>query len=116
MSDYQDLRSTYDQWTNAKTALERAFTYRMHVLFMTPEGALTRDSIKEALDLRVKIIDDEANITTVQQTRQSDIANAMNNPEVIAAMLQNPQVQAMIAHMMSGGGAAGGGGMNQMDA
>jgi hypothetical protein len=116
VNGYQEFRSTYDQWTNAKTALERAFTYRMHVLFMTPEGTMLRDSLREVIDQRVKNIEDEAKAMIAHQTRQNDITNAMNNPEVIAAMMQNPQVQAMLAQMMRGGGAgAPSGGMNSMD-
>ena len=98
---YNDFRITYDQWNCAKTALEKAFIYRMHVLFMTPEGVMTREAFKDALDQREKAIGAAEKHAMEHRTRQNDIAQAIHSPEVIAAMLQNPQVQAMIAQMMS---------------
>jgi hypothetical protein len=102
---YNDFRITYDQWNCAKTALEKAFIYRMHVLFMTPEGVMTREALKDALDQREKAIGAVEKQALENRTRQNDIAQAIHSPEVIAAMLQNPQVQAMIAQMMNQGGA-----------
>jgi hypothetical protein len=57
------------------------------------------------LDQREKAIGAVEKQALENRTRQNDIAQAIHSPEVIAAMLQNPQVQAMIAQMMNQGGA-----------
>ena len=85
----------------------------MHVLFMTPEGTMAREGIKSALDFRESELIKVAERAAQHQVRNNDIQTAMQNPQMIAAMLQNPQVQAMITQMM--GGNAGTGGDTGMD-
>jgi hypothetical protein len=96
VNGYDEFKGVHDQWTTAKNALEKAWCYRMHVLFMTPEATLTRDGIRDALDQRERALDRD----NAKRTRQNDIQQAMNNPEVIAAMLQNPQMRAMFMQIM----------------
>jgi hypothetical protein len=110
---YREFKVTYDQWTLAKGAVDKAWIYRMHVLFMTPEGTMSREGIKSALDFREDELKKAAQLAAQHQVRQTDIQNAMNNPQMIAAMLQNPQVQAMFAQMMANN--AGNGGDTGMD-
>ena len=49
---YLDFKTTFDQWSIAKSAVEKSWLYRSHVLFTSPEGALSREGIKSALDQR----------------------------------------------------------------
>ena len=100
---YKDFRDQHEQWSRARNAIEKAFLYRMFVLFMTPDGTLSRESIKDALDRREIDVAHEMEQAVANQARQQDVNNMMMNPQVIAQMLQNPQVQALITHMMRGG-------------
>ena len=116
---YAEFRTKYDQWTTAKVALEKAFAYRMHVLFMTPEGSLTREGIKDALDQRDQVLKAVEKQIAEQRLRQNDVAQALQSQEAVAAMLQNPQTYAMIAQMMNQPapppGTGAGAGLNAMD-
>jgi hypothetical protein len=106
VNNFRNFKDVYDQMTTGKIALERAFSYRMHLLFMSPEGHMTRDAIKEALDNRENDIKKQAMAAADAQARQADVQAVLQNPQMLAQMLQNPQMQAMIAQMMGGGGAA----------
>ena len=83
-------------------------SYRSRVLFTSPEGALSRDGIKSALDQREEELKKEAQRVQEQRVREQDINAAMNNPQMIAARLQNPQIQAMLQQLTQGGGHAHG--------
>ena len=99
--DYRNFKDIYDQMTIGKVAMEKAFNYRMHMLFMSPEGQMSREGIKDALDQREENIKKVEREAAELHARQADTQAAMVNPQVIAAMLANPQVRAAFAAVLN---------------
>ena len=88
---HKDFRCQHEQWSSAKVAIERAFLYRIFVIFMAPDGSMSRESLIDALDRREEIVLVELEQALAHRARQQEVNNAMMNPQVIAQMLQNPQ-------------------------
>ena len=69
VDDYCEFKQVYDQLTTAKLAVDRAFSFRMHVIFTSADGTLTRQGLTEALAHRETAIRKEEKRTAEAQDR-----------------------------------------------
>jgi hypothetical protein len=101
---FQEFRKQCDQMAAARAAVERGWMYRVNALFMNAGGALTRDGIKEAVETHrddmTKMAQDNMKQVQQQQQVEQRVRDAMQNPQVLAVLTQDPQMQQMIMNMM----------------
>lgn len=93
---YRGFCCLFEQGSTSAASSQQEAGYREGTLlphacpFLSPEGTMTRDGIKEALDLRNQTLRQSAEM----HARQNKVHEAIQNPHLIAQMLQKRQTKA----------------------
>jgi hypothetical protein len=98
--DIRQFRAIFEQHSTVKNAMEKSWNFRMHTLFMNADCSMTREGIAAALNERriaIKKQEEERDRNLqINNAVQQQFNAALQDPQAIAHLLNDPRVQAML--------------------